>query len=91
MGFGERKTSPHLRCPKCNHPETVIQKSHTGRLEDYVSRDRECKACGHVFKTREYYDDIGLAEMKRTINMMYGKLDEMSKMFEAACRKIERA
>lgn len=51
-----------MKCPKCGSMDTVLKDSRKDGY--YQRRKRACKACGHKFKTIEYYVPLWAEKMK---------------------------
>jgi transcriptional repressor NrdR len=42
-----------MNCPKCNHEDSKVLDTRTGRENRSIRRRRQCLACGHRFTTLE--------------------------------------
>lgn len=62
-----------LVCPKCQSPRLLVCDSRSWKNNDYFSRRRKCKECGHRFSTveidKDEYEELNLARQK--LNMTF--------------------
>lgn len=72
-----------MKCPKCNHSETVVPESRHNYRTDTIRRRRECVQCRHRFTTHEFIEDSmgimseskDLTEVRRGIGMAIKQLN----------------
>lgn len=68
-----------MQCPKCHHNDTRVTDSRYRPERNYVSRRRQCEACGFKFSTIEQVKQhVDLAEAAKKLRRIADSLERAS-------------